>query len=141
MSLNVLMCSERRISVVMVLVFLPWSAVVLLAAGSWAALNFLGHTILAFAAAYGITSVALPTPAEFKSSSCPYGWHPGDLGSDGVLAEAGASPYLGLSSRRVYGIWKNRANCCTPEPTSSSYIRVCAAVQSSPQDTHRRRTT
>ena len=51
---------DRRISVAMGFVFLPWIAVVLYTAGGWAALNFLGYTIVIFAVGYGIVSMALP---------------------------------------------------------------------------------
>lgn len=56
--------SERRISVAMGLVFLPWIAVVLYTAGAWAALNFLVYAILVFAIGYSIVSLALPTSAR-----------------------------------------------------------------------------
>ncbi|MGA3090320.1 MAG: hypothetical protein ABSD75_17035 [Terriglobales bacterium] len=62
MSMNLgfnVLSSERRISVVMALAFLPWIAVVLFTAGGWAALNFLGYAIVAIAAGYCIVSVAL----------------------------------------------------------------------------------
>jgi hypothetical protein len=59
--------SERRTSVVIALVFLPWIAVVLYTAGGWAALNFFVYGILAFAAGYGIISVTLPAPARSKT--------------------------------------------------------------------------
>ena len=42
--------SERRTSVVMMLGFLPWIAVVFYTAGGWAALNFFVYAILVFAA-------------------------------------------------------------------------------------------
>jgi len=67
MSLNVLMCSERRISVVMALVFLPWIAVVFLTAGGWAALNLFGYAILVFAAGYSIVCLALPATARTQT--------------------------------------------------------------------------
>ena len=56
--------SERRMSVTMALVFMPWLAVVLLTAGGWAALNLLGYAIVVFAAGYSIVSMALPPPAR-----------------------------------------------------------------------------
>ena len=56
--------SERRISVAMGLVFLPWIAVVLYTAGAWAALNFLVYAILVFAIGYSIVSLALPASAR-----------------------------------------------------------------------------
>jgi hypothetical protein len=64
MGLDVLLSSERRLSVAMALVFLPWVVVVLFTAGGWAALNFLGYAVLVFAAGYSIVSVALPAPAR-----------------------------------------------------------------------------
>ena len=56
--------SERRTSVVMMLGFLPWIAVVFYTAGGWAALNFFVYAILVFAAGYAIVTVALPAPAR-----------------------------------------------------------------------------
>jgi hypothetical protein len=44
----------------MTLVFLPWLAVVLFTAGSWAALNFFGYAILVLAVGYSVIRVALP---------------------------------------------------------------------------------
>jgi hypothetical protein len=64
MKLNVLLGSERRISVAMGLVLLPWLAVVLYTAGGLGALNFLGYAILVFAIGYGIVSMALPASAR-----------------------------------------------------------------------------
>jgi hypothetical protein len=64
MSLSILFSSERRTSVIMALVFLPWVAVVLYSAGVWAAINFLGYAILVFAVGYCIISWALPTSAR-----------------------------------------------------------------------------
>ena len=64
MSLSVLLSSERKMSVTMPLVFLPWIAVVLYTAGVWAAINYLAYAILVFAAGYGIVTVALPAPAR-----------------------------------------------------------------------------
>ena len=48
MSLSVLLSSERRMPVIMALVFLPWIAAVLFTAGGWAALNFFGYAIDGF---------------------------------------------------------------------------------------------
>jgi hypothetical protein len=67
MSLNVLLSSERRMSVAMALVFLPWIAVVLTTAGGWAALTFFGYAIVVLAAGYGIVSVALPAPIRTET--------------------------------------------------------------------------
>lgn len=47
MGLKLLLSSERRTSVAMALVFLPWIVVVLFIAGSWAALNFCWYAIVA----------------------------------------------------------------------------------------------
>lgn len=62
--LNVLLSSDRPISVTMGLVFLPWIAVVFYTAGVWAALNFLGYAIVVFAIGYGVVSMALPASAR-----------------------------------------------------------------------------
>ena len=67
MSLNILLRSERRMSVAMALVFLPWIAVVLFAVGFWAALNFFGYAMMVFAAGYGIMSAALLAPARTQT--------------------------------------------------------------------------
>ncbi len=64
MSLNIFLRSERQMSVVLALVLLPWIVVVLLTAGSWAALNLLGYASVAFAVGYSILSVALPASAR-----------------------------------------------------------------------------
>ena len=60
MGLNILLGAERRMSVTMALVFLPWIAVVLFTAGTWAALNFLAYGIVVATAGYCIISMALP---------------------------------------------------------------------------------
>ena len=52
MGLNIFCRSERRMSAVMALVFLPWLVVVLFTAGGLAALNFIGYAIMVFAAGY-----------------------------------------------------------------------------------------
>jgi hypothetical protein len=65
--LNVFLRCERQIPVAMALVFLPWIAVVLLTAGRWAAINFLGYAMIVFAAGYSIVSVALPAPARAQN--------------------------------------------------------------------------
>jgi hypothetical protein len=67
MGLSILFSSERRMSVVMALVFLPWIAVVLFTAGGWAALNFLGYAIMVLAVGYSILSMALPAPARAQT--------------------------------------------------------------------------
>ena len=67
MSLSVVMSSERKISVTMALVFLPWMAAVLYTAGGWASLNFIAYAIVVFAAGYSILSAALPAPARTQT--------------------------------------------------------------------------
>ena len=116
MSISFPLHSERRMSVVIALVLLPWLAVVLFTAGAWAAINFLGYAIIVFVSGYGIVRGALPAfvrSANHRSRSSA--WHPCDLGSDRVLAEAGSSAYLGSGSvartvggRRKLGFWSDR---------------------------------
>jgi hypothetical protein len=67
--MNLGLGSERRLTTVMALVFLPWLAVVLFTAGSWAALNFFGYAIVVFAVGYGIVGVALPAAARTQSET------------------------------------------------------------------------
>lgn len=67
LNVNVLLSSERRMPVAMALVFLPWIAVVLFTAGSWAALNFFGYAILVFAVGYSVVRVALPAPVRIQT--------------------------------------------------------------------------
>jgi hypothetical protein len=62
MSLNALLCSERRTTEVIALVLLPVFAVVLSTAGAWAALVFVAYAIIIFVVGYGIVSMALPEP-------------------------------------------------------------------------------
>src|ERR1022692_4234747 len=57
----------RPALVVMVLVFLPWIAVVLFTAGGWAALNLLAYGITVFAAGYSIIGLALPALARSQT--------------------------------------------------------------------------
>ena len=64
MRLNLLLGSERRISVAMGLVFLPWISVVFYTAGWLAALNFLGYALVVFTIGYGLISMALPAAAR-----------------------------------------------------------------------------
>src|SRR5271163_3074327 len=59
---RLLLCSERRMSVVLALVFLPWIVVVLLTAGSWAALNFVAYAIMVLAVGYSIIRPTLSAP-------------------------------------------------------------------------------
>jgi len=116
MSLNMLFSSERRMSVVMALVFLPWIAVVLLTAGAWASLNFFGYAILVFAVGYSIISGALPasvrTPAIVLAPAA------------GILAISALSAFwlrlglpliwvpalwLGLMAAGLLCLWRDRA--------------------------------
>jgi hypothetical protein len=62
-----LLGSGRRLSVTMVLAFLPWFAVVLFTAGGWAAVNFFAYAIIVFAAGYSIVGLALPAPARAQN--------------------------------------------------------------------------
>ena len=68
---NALFSSERQISGVMALVFLPWLVVVLFTAGIWGAVNFFGYAIMVFAAGYSIVCLALPAELEPKLSFSP----------------------------------------------------------------------
>jgi hypothetical protein len=67
MSLSGLFGSERRMTVAMTLVFLPWIAVVLFTAGSWAAVNLLVYALTVLAAGYSIVSLALPPAARTQA--------------------------------------------------------------------------
>jgi hypothetical protein len=115
MSLNVLMRSERRMSVAMALVFLPWMAVVLFTAGGWAALNFFGYALMVFAAGYSIVSLALPTTARTQVIVL--------APAVGVLAISGLTafwlrlglpliwvpaPWLGLMAAGLLCLWRDR---------------------------------
>jgi len=62
MALNFLLSSERRMSVTMTLVFLPWMAVVLFTAAGWSAFCFLAYAIMVLSIGYGVASAALPCP-------------------------------------------------------------------------------
>ena len=64
MSLSGLLSSERNQASVIGLVFLPWFAVVLFTAGTWAALNLLGYAILVFSVGYALVNLALPADAR-----------------------------------------------------------------------------
>ena len=117
MSLNVFLSSERRMPVTMALVFLPWIATVLFTAGAWAAVNFLGYVVIIFAVGYFVASMALPASARSqKQCSRSRARHPGDLGPDRVLVEAGASAYLGrlllwlgLMAAGAMSLWRDRS--------------------------------
>ncbi len=63
---NIPLRPERRITVAMALVLLPWIGVVLFTGGGWAALNFLGYAIVMFAAGYAVISLAVPALARTK---------------------------------------------------------------------------
>jgi hypothetical protein len=67
MSTNIFLCSERRMSVTMALVLLPWMAVILLTAGAWAAINFCAYAIVVFGVGYSIICVTLPAPARTQT--------------------------------------------------------------------------
>ena len=58
--INLILTSERPMSVVMALVFLPWIAVVFFTAGSWAALNLFAYSVVVLAAGYSVVKAALP---------------------------------------------------------------------------------
>ncbi len=55
---------DRKLSVVMALVILPWVVVVLFTGGGWAALNFVAYALLLIVAGYGIVTVTLPAPTR-----------------------------------------------------------------------------
>jgi len=116
MNLNVLLCSERRMHVTMALVFLPWIAVVLLTAGSWAALNFFVYAIVVFAAGYVIVGAVPPSPARIQIivlapavgilavSALTAFWL--RLGFPLIWAPA---LWLGLMAAGAWGCWSDRA--------------------------------
>lgn len=66
-SINSFLSSERRMSFVMTLVFLPWITVVQFTANGWAAINFLVYAIMVLAAGYSIASVALSANARTQT--------------------------------------------------------------------------
>jgi len=59
--------SERRVLPILTLSLLPWLAVVLFTAGSWAAFNFLAYAAIACAAGYCIVALVLPTPLSVQN--------------------------------------------------------------------------
>ncbi len=67
MSLSVLLKSERRMPVVMGLVFLPWLVVVLFTAGGWATLNLLIYAILVSAVGCFVVNLALPSDVRAEA--------------------------------------------------------------------------
>ena len=62
-----LLSSERRLSVIMAVAFLPWVAVVFVTAGGWAAVNFVLYAIIVLAAGYSIVGMALPAPSRAQN--------------------------------------------------------------------------
>ena len=116
MSLSVFLGSERRMPVVMGLVFLPWVAVVLFTAGGWATLNLLGYAIMVFAVGYLIVNLALPADARGEAlllapaagilviSSLTAFWVRLGLPLNWVSA-----PWLGLAAAGAVCSWKDRA--------------------------------
>ncbi len=120
MRLNVFFSSQRRLPVVMVLLFLPWLAVVLSTAGIWAALNFVRYAILVFAAGYSIVNVALPASARTQIIVLALAL--------GILAISALTAFwvrlglpliwvpalwLGLATAGVVGLWRDRASWAT----------------------------
>ena len=59
--------SERRLPLVMGLVFLPWAALIFFTAGWWAAANFLAYAVIVFAAGYSIISATLPASSRSQA--------------------------------------------------------------------------
>ncbi len=116
---KVMVRSERRIPVVMSLVFLPWFAMVLFAAGGWAALNFLAYACVVSLAGYGVISLALPAPARAQgivfASRRRYPCH---LGAFRAMAQTRTSPYMGSDSlaragrgRGTRSLGRSRCSC------------------------------
>jgi len=107
--------SERRMPVVLALVFLPWIAVVLFTAGGWAALNFLVYAIVVFAVGYGPISLVLPTQDRVQAlflapalgvlaiSAFSAFWVRGGLPLFWVPAL-----WLALSAVGALGLWRDR---------------------------------
>jgi hypothetical protein len=113
---NALFSSERLISGVMALVFLPWLVVVLCTAGIWGAVNFLAYAIMVFAAGYGIVCLALPARARTQAIVL--------APAVGILAFSALTAFwlrlglpliwvpalwLGLSAAGALGLWRDRA--------------------------------
>lgn len=115
MSLGARLSSERKMTVTMALVLLPWIAVVLYTAGGWVALNFFGYAILVLAVGYGIVTVSLPPPARTQILVlCP---------AVGILAISALTAFwlrlgrpliwspalwLGLTAVGALGLWRDR---------------------------------
>ncbi|MFZ0742992.1 MAG: hypothetical protein WAM85_01225, partial [Terracidiphilus sp.] len=110
-----LLHKERRISVVMSLVFLPWMAAVLFTAGSGAGLVLFVYAILVFAAGYGIITVAFPAFTRI--------WNVFLAPAVGILAVSALTAFwvrlglpliwvlalwLGLATIGALGLWKDR---------------------------------
>jgi hypothetical protein len=108
--------SERRIPVVLGLVFFPWIAVVLFTAGGWAALNFLVYAIVVFTVGYGPISLVLPAQNRVQAlflapalgvlaiSAFSAFWVRGGLPLFWVPAL-----WLALSALGAVGLWRDRA--------------------------------
>jgi hypothetical protein len=115
MSLSVFLGSERRISVIMGLVFLPWVAVVLFTAGAWATLNFLAYAMMVSAVGYFLVNLALPADARAEAlmlspavgilviSALTAFWV--RLGLPFIWVSV---PWLGLAAGGVVCFWKDR---------------------------------
>jgi hypothetical protein len=115
-SVEVPVRSERPTSVVAALVFLPWIAVVLFTAGGWAALHFLGYSIMVFAAGYSIISVTLPAATRSQTIFL--------APATGILAISALTAFwvrlglpliwapalwLALTAAGLLGLWRDRA--------------------------------
>ena len=106
---------ERRLYVVMTIVFLPWMAVVLFTAGGRAALNFLAYAIMVSAAGYSIAVMAFsarnriqaiflaPAVGILTISGLTAFWV--RLGFPLIWAPA---LWLGLMAVGSFGLWKDR---------------------------------
>jgi hypothetical protein len=115
MSLSDFLGSERRKSVVMGLVFLPWVAVLLFAAGTWATLNFLAYVMVVSAVGYFLVTLALPADARTEAfmlapaagilviSALTAFWV--RLGLPLIWVSV---PWLGLAACGVVCAWKDR---------------------------------
>jgi len=113
---NLKLRSERRMPVVIALAFLPWLAVVSFTAEGWAALNFIAHAIVVFAAGYSIVIAALPAASRTETIFLVPG--------TGILAISAVSAFwlrlelsvirvpalwLGLAAVGAVGLWRDRA--------------------------------
>ncbi len=117
MNLSNLLASERRMAIVMSLVFLPWVAVVVFTAGTWAALNSLVYAIAVLAAGYAIISLALPAATRTQVILL--------APATGILAVSALTAFwvrlglpavyapvlcLGLMAVGTYCLWRDRAH-------------------------------